>query len=185
MTNEALLAAIAAGNRQAFDQLYRQMYPALVAQCLAILGQDLPLAEDAVDEAFVDIWRRANTFDGRGSASGWIRRIARNKAIDLLRKLPAGEALSDPGELVSWRDESPGPEDAALCADQDRHVLALLDCLSADHREVVVLHYYSNMRLGEIAEATGTAEGTVKSRLFHARKLLRERLERRGIGVAG
>ena len=149
MTNETLLAQIAGGDRQAFDQLYRQMYSSLVAQCLAFLKQDLPLAEDAVDEAFVDIWRFAGNYDGRGSASGWIRRIARNKAIDLLRKLPGGEALSDPAELLSWRDESPGPEEMALRADQDRHILVLLDGLSKEHREVVVLHYYSNMKLCE------------------------------------
>ncbi len=178
MNSGQLIAAIAAGDRAAFKQLYRAKYAALVAFAGAILCGDRAGGEDAVDEAFLDIWRSAATYTGTGSADGWIRRIVRNKAIDLLRK--RRELLSDDpwraGTAAEPASTEPSPFDVAQAAGDAQSLHLALGQLSPDQREVVWLCYYEDLPLREIAAIVGCPENTVKTRLFHARQQMRRRM---------
>ena len=178
MNSDQLISAIALGDQAAFKQLYREKYGAMVAFAGALLGGDRAGGEDAVDEAFLDIWRSAASFSGSGSADGWIRRIVRNKVVDQLRK--RREVLSDDPWLVSGAADSCSPDaspfDAASAADEAQSLRLALGELSPDQREVVWLCYYEELPLRDIAVLVGCPENTVKTRLFHARQRMRSKL---------
>lgn len=169
----ATIRAVARGDRTAFDALYRAQQRPLLGYALGLLAGDREAAEDAVDEAFLDVWKQAAGFAGIGSAQGWIRRIVRNKAVDWLRR--NGNA-----RLVEWSDEqelraddTPGPEDLAIIASDADWLRLALGRLSVDQREAVVLAYFEQRSVAEIAAIQSCPEGTVKTRLFHARLNMR------------
>jgi DNA-directed RNA polymerase specialized sigma24 family protein len=86
---EALLAQVALGSREAFDALYRGTANRLFGICLRVLAERSE-AEDALQDVFTTVWRKASQFDAtRASAMAWLAMIARNKAIDRLRSMPA------------------------------------------------------------------------------------------------
>ncbi len=178
MNSSELISAIAGGDRAAFKQLYRARYAPMVTFAGALLGGDRAGGEDAVDDAFLDIWRSAASFSGAGSADGWIRRIVRNKVIDQLRK--RREVLSDDPWQLSGAGEpgsaDPTPFDAASAAGEAQSLRLALSELSPDQREVVWLCYYEELPLRDIAVLVGCPENTVKTRLFHARQRMRHSL---------
>ena len=177
------LKKIANGDRVAFSELYTNARPMLVRYACALLAGDADAALDVVNEAFLDVWRQAGSFSGSGSAEGWIRHIVRNKAVDWLRRRrerpSALEAGTELAEVESDLIETP-----AAAAERRSDAEALrrsLARLSPEHREAVWLCYFEERSLAEIAEIAGCPENTVKTRLFHARKLLRHELELLGM----
>jgi len=91
-SSEALLAQVALGSRDAFDALYRSTANRLFGICLRVLAERSE-AEDALQEVFTTVWRKAAQFDAtKASATTWLAMIARNKAIDRLRSTPARQA---------------------------------------------------------------------------------------------
>jgi RNA polymerase sigma-70 factor, ECF subfamily len=108
---EPLLAQIAMGNRQAFDALYHGTANRLFGICLRVLTERSE-AEDALQDVFTTVWRKAAQFDARrASATAWLAMIARNKAIDRLRSMPMrqfrtsldlGQDIEDPGRDGSY-----------------------------------------------------------------------------------
>src|SRR3981081_1259154 len=89
---EALLAQVALGSRDAFDAVYRSSANRLFGICLRVLAEHSE-AEDALQEVFTTVWRKAAQFDAtKASATTWLAMIARNKAIDRLRSMPARQA---------------------------------------------------------------------------------------------
>ena len=117
----------------------------------------------------MDIWRVAATFEGRSQVRTWIFGIAYRKVIDVHRKRAR----------VTVTDEVPEPLDMAEAADagyaareEAAHLAHCMGTLSDDHRSAVSLAFYEDMTCAEIAEIAGVPEGTVKSRLHHAKKLL-------------
>lgn len=179
------LNLIACGDRHAFTRLYARAQPELVRYAAALLAGDVDAALDVVDEAFLSIWRDAGGYAGVGSADGWIRRIVRNKAVDWLRRRrerpigESGEALPATLRLV---DRAADPEQMAEQASAARALRDALEQLSPEHREVVWLCYFEELPLADIAEVVGCPENTVKTRLFHARRLLRRTLEMQAAG---
>ncbi len=174
------LAQVGTGDRAAFTALYNHLQPVLTRYASGLLAGDREAAADVVDEAFLDIWRSAGRYDGSGSAEGFIHRIVRNKAVDWLRS----------------RREKPGFDEAAAAAVPDEADIAsvvvekqsaadelrrAMERLSPEHREAVWLCYFEEKSLAEIAIIAGCPENTVKTRLFHARRLLR--LDLGGTGV--
>lgn len=177
MTIAALLRGIAQGERRAFETLYLEMQRPMLAYAIGLLAGDRSAAEDAVDEAFMDIWQSAGSFTGMGSGEGWVRRIVRNKAIDWLRRQRAArtEAWTHLHDYLP--DDAVGPEGAALSADAAQWLRGALSALSVEQREVVILCYFEERPLTEIAAIAGCPLGTVKTRLFHARAILRRMLD--------
>lgn len=172
----ALIGEIAAGSQTAFAALYTLLQPTMVRYAAGLLAADRETAADAVDEAFFDVWRSASAFQGQGSAEGWLRRIVRNKAIDLIRKNRERLAVSDK-EAQTFEelpDEADTPDRLAEKISDNDELWRRMQRLSHEHREAVWLCYYEEKSLAEIAEIVGCPENTVKTRLFHARKLLRE-----------
>jgi RNA polymerase sigma-70 factor, ECF subfamily len=174
----ALIAEIANGSQDAFAALYATLQPKMLRYAAGLLAGDRDTAADAVDEAFFDIWRSASRFHGQGSAEGWVRHIVRNKAIDLIRKHRERLAATD-DEAEAFEnlpDQADTPDHRAEKKSDSDELRRLLRRLSPEHREAVWLCYFEEKSLAEIAQIVGCPENTVKTRLFHARKQMREHM---------
>jgi RNA polymerase sigma-70 factor (ECF subfamily) len=127
-------------------------------------------AGDVVQEVFLEIWRTAARFEGRAAPRTWIFGIARNKAVDSIRRSARQVDLPDcKDDLV---DDAPDPEAAvAATSDADR-LRACIARLSDAHRSAIHLAYYEDLPYGEIAAIEGVPVGTVKTRIMHAKRLL-------------
>ena len=166
-----LLHAIARGKEQAMQQLYRLWQPRLLAFVTRRLG-DRHDAEDVVHEVMLDIWRQAGRYEGRSRPLTWAMSIAHHKLVDRQRK-HYREDPSDDIELFDGEDEADLP--AALNGARDAQ--RLHDCLtrlSDAHRTAVHLAFFEELSYPDIARIIACPVGTVKTRLFHARKLLKD-----------
>lgn len=175
-----LLSQIARHDRLALRKLFER-YQRRMFVYLARLTRDDRMAEDLVNEVFLVIWRNAGTYRGSSKASTWMFAIAHNKAISALRK--RRESQWDEDEAMQIEDPGPDPAQMAESADLARVINSLLDQLSPDHRAVIELTYYQEMSIAEIAEVMNCPANTVKTRMFHARKRLKELLQ--AVGTTG
>jgi RNA polymerase sigma-70 factor (ECF subfamily) len=160
MEDAALLQAVALGNQDAmatvFDRYSRIVY------CIALrVLHDTSLAEDVMQEVLLQVWKRPQSFVvQRGSLSAWLSVVARNRAIDVLRK----RAPMDPlGEMPL-----PDPHDMASETEQGwllEKVREVLDSLPPDQQASLDLAYFQGLSHTEIAERTGSPLGTVKTRI--------------------
>lgn len=167
--DEALVAAIAAGDRDAMRILYNR-HRIRVFRFAARLTDDPTSAEDVVSEAFVEVWRQADRFERRSSVSTWIMSIARFKALSVRRRRLETELDAKVAETVA--DSGPGPEQIVLETDRRAQLRACLSQLSPDHRAIIDLVYYHDKSIEEVAEIVGAPKNTVKTRMFYARKRL-------------
>ncbi len=172
-----LLAACARQDSQAFQRLYERTAPQLLA-CLIRILRNRVLAEDALQDVFVQVWGRAGQFDsGRGSAWAWLVSIARYRAIDLKRR--EGRMVTEPYAEI---DEIPGedePQDA-LAALGQRATKALANCLAAlqpRQRDCIVLAYQGGLTQVEVASEIGEPLGSVKSWIRRGLAALKRCLE--------
>lgn len=169
----ALLAATAAGDRDAFRCLHRAWAHRLHHAVLLIL-RDTAQTEEVVQEIFLEVWMRADRFHpGRGSAAGFLLRLARSRAID---RVQASQTHRDRTVLAGTHDYyartgalSRVHDDWAVAYDL-RQSLAGLTVLQ---REVVELVYFQSLSHAETAVHLGVPVGTVKSRVFSALTSLR------------
>ncbi|WP_172332735.1 RNA polymerase sigma factor [Mangrovicoccus sp. HB161399] len=169
-----LLERIAAGDMAAMRLIYTRHADAARRFVMSRL-RDPSEAADIVHNTMIDVWRNAGQFQGRASARSWILTIARNKTVDHIRR-QARTDLAPPDDSVA--DEGPDPE-TVIAASQD--AARVRDCvakLGDRHRAAIHLAYFEEMTCAEIARVENVAEGTVKTRLFHAKKLLMRCLSR-------
>ena len=180
LADEALIERVARHDRDAFTALYRR-YERPVFAVLLRLGGQRPLAEEWLQEAFTRVWLAAGSHDpARGRVKPWIFAIALNTArSELSRKRHRMPHVSLDGAEIELADARAGePRLAAELDDEDRKralAEALLE-LPDYMREVVVLRCSRELSFAEIAEVTGSPQGTLKSRFHRARMALRTRL---------
>ncbi|HYE46847.1 MAG TPA: sigma-70 family RNA polymerase sigma factor [Caulobacter sp.] len=172
----ALVLAIAErGDRAAFRQLFDHYAPR-VKGYLVRLGLDGARAEELAQEVLVTVWRKAASFDARrASVSTWIFRIARNRRIDVYRRDRTADVDAEDPSLLP--PEAASPHEEVSAAQQQRRIAAALLDLPEEQRDLVRRAFYDDLSHSEIAEATGLALGTVKSRLRLAFGKLRALLE--------
>jgi RNA polymerase sigma-70 factor, ECF subfamily len=171
--DEALIAAIAAGDRAAMRILYNR-HRVRVFRFAVRLVDDVTSAEDVVSETFFEVWRQADRFEGRSSVSTWIMSIARFKALSVRRRRLEIELDDKVAETVA--DQHSSPEQILLETDRCAQLRACLSQLSPDHREIIDLVYYHDKTIEEVAEIVGVPKNTVKTRMFYARRRLAQLL---------
>jgi len=176
----ALVAALAADQVSALEQLYDR-YSALVYSISLRVLHDHALAEDVTQEVFLRLWRQPASFDPeRGRFISWISSVARNRALDELRKLSRRRGAEDQSEdaVLDVPDSGRGedPQEEAIFAEERIRVRAALAELPAAQREVIELAYFSGLTQVEIAERTGDPLGTIKTRVRLGMRKLREAL---------
>jgi RNA polymerase sigma-70 factor (ECF subfamily) len=179
VTEGAVVRAAAAGDRDAFGALAATRVDGLYATATLIL-RDRSQAEDAVQDALVRAWRDLPRLRDHERFDAWLRRVLVNACRDASRRGRRHESnvMLEPGH------DRPTPDHAAAADDRDA-VHRGLGRLSHDHRTALVLFYYLDLSLPEMAEVLNIPTGTAKSRLHHARQALKVAIaghaEQRGI----
>lgn len=177
---DRLIARVAHKDRVAFDQLYRLLERPIHGFVNRRLN-DPDRSADVVHEVFLEVWRGAARFQGRSSARTWIFSIAFRRAMDVHRR---NRRLRITGELPEQIDDTPGAEETIAARQQAEAVRACLAGLKDEHRVAIELTFYEEMSYQQIALVVGVPEGTVKSRVYHAKQLLLHCLSvRLGAGV--
>ncbi|MBZ0268429.1 sigma-70 family RNA polymerase sigma factor [bacterium] len=163
------------GDVSAFESLYREHVGRVYAVCLRMTA-DPVRAEEHTQEAFVKAWKSLHRFEGRSAFGSWLHRLAVNVVLDAKRaeKRRAGEPWPEAEEGDDTSTLRAAPADVGARLDLERAIATL----PPGARTAFVLHDIEGYRHREIAEMTGTAEGTWKAQLHRARKLLREALTR-------
>ncbi len=180
-SDEALMARIAAGDRDAMRALYVRHHMR-VHRFVLRLVRNQTVAEDVISETFLDVWRQAGSFEGRSAVSTWLLAIARFKALSILRRKKE-DALDEDG-ITALVDPVDNPEVAAQKRDTGQILRQCLTALSRDHREIIDLVYYHEKSVEEVAKIVGIPEATVKTRMFYARKRLSKLLKSAGVDRA-
>jgi RNA polymerase sigma-70 factor (ECF subfamily) len=194
LPSEVLLADVARGEREAFAIIYDRHSAVVFGLGLRIL-RDRGMAEELVQDVFVSVWRRAAAFDPqRAGAAAWIASIARNAAIDRLRREQArpafaagdmqGESFAGVAAASSVGGTSVGvavdPARAAEVTEERQRVRAALEQLVPAQRRMLELAYFGGLSQSQIAEQVDVPVGTVKTRMFHGLRRLRELLDEEG-----
>jgi RNA polymerase sigma-70 factor (ECF subfamily) len=176
--DDVLIARIAQGDRVAMQVLYGRHHVRVFRFGLRLVRNE-QLAEDLINEVFLDVWRQAGKFEGRSAVSTWLLAITRFKALSALRRRQDAEL--DEEAAAAIEDPSDDPEVAAQKKDTGEALRRCLSALSPEHREIVDLVYYHEKSVEEVAEIVGIPENTVKTRLFYARKKLADLLQAAGV----
>ena len=186
-----LLSRTALGDREAFARLYQLSSGHLFAVLLRI-QRDRGVAEDLLQEVYVSAWKAASSFDAQQSQPlTWLTHIARNKAIDSLRRAqtqPRMESLhpadDDDRPDASQRlvDDAPGPAALLERASDARQLGHCMEGLSAQQRQSVALAFFDGLSHAEVAEQLREPLGTVKSWVRRALMTLKSCLERAARG---
>jgi RNA polymerase sigma-70 factor, ECF subfamily len=179
-SDEALIALVGRGDEEALGALYDRF--GRVAFGLAVrIVRDRSLAEDAVQEAFLAVWRSADRFSPeRAKPSTWILTLVHRRAVDLVRKEERRRA--DPIDDLAHPAGEATDEEAALRSKR-RAVQEALRRLPDDQREALELAYYGGLSQSELAERLGQPLGTIKSRMFTGLARLRDLLAESGLEV--
>jgi RNA polymerase sigma factor (sigma-70 family) len=180
-TEQELLRKVAAKDRKAFEALYHLYYRRLFGYLLK-LTRRAELVEEVLNDVMFAIWKGAASFDGRSRPSTWIFGIAYHKALKALARRTEEQGNPEDPEPVD-REE---PESLAARRELAGVLSRAMSSLSPGQRAVVELTYYYGLAYPEIAEIVGCPVNTVKTRMFHARRRLKELLPELGVsGYAG
>ncbi len=153
---------------ESFTDAYKRLGPSSYRLALAITG-DPAAAEDAVQEAFVRVWRRRGNLASPTRLDGYLHRAVRNAALDQRRRSKARDTLAQGAALLISAEDTPE-------AEPERIAKSLLR-LSVEQREVVLLRVYEGLPFKQVAARVGAPLGTVHSRFRYAMERLRALLE--------
>jgi RNA polymerase sigma-70 factor, ECF subfamily len=178
-TDEFLLALLAEGDQQAFNTLYHRYSGRMLYYFYRMLGNSNEKAQDFLQDLFVKLIDKADTFDTSRKFQTWIFSIAHNmckneyRSMDVRKSEPIDDAFYLNEDLPPDFDEADNDLESFT-----RDLFEELDTFDEIHKTVFLLHYRENFSLKEISQILEISEGTVKSRLFYTRKRLSERLVR-------
>ena len=178
-----ILNRIGQGDDKAATRLYRHYHDFLYAyirQKLAGVASASAAAEDITHDAFLAVFQRPQGFSGHSKFTTWLCGIAYFKMADMFRDQQRAPPLDDMGEEVMENEPDPNWDFVArLESAQDAEAMRYcIDRLPADHRETIFWVYYQDASVEEAARHQDCPVGTVKSRLFNARKRLRDCVSR-------
>jgi RNA polymerase sigma factor (sigma-70 family) len=176
LSDEALVALVARGDEDALAELYDRVSRIAYGLAFRVL-RDERHAEDAVQEAFLQVWRSAASFRAeRAKASTWILTLVHRRAVDLVRREERRQAEPFGDEETAGSAPEQTEEAAWLRFERER-VQAALGQLPDVQREALELAYYGGFSQSELAERLGVPLGTIKSRMFAGLARLRELLD--------
>jgi RNA polymerase sigma-70 factor (ECF subfamily) len=182
LSDEALVALAARSEQSALAELYDRFGRPAYGLALRIL-RDESLAEDAVQEAFLTLWRTAARFvPERGKASTWILTLVHRRAVDIVRREERRRA--DALEQAPEPESREAVDEEAWLRLQRERVQDALRKLPDQQREAIELAYYGGFTQSELAERLGQPLGTIKSRMFGGLARLRELLGEPGMEMS-
>jgi RNA polymerase sigma-70 factor, ECF subfamily len=168
-----LVSAIRSGDEQAMAELYERYSSIVYSVALRVLG-DTGAAEDILQEVFIQLWRSPDVFDAtRGSLPGWLAVIARNRAIDSLRKRRPEADITH--VIVSIEPDLAGAAQSTRALEKIRGALG---AMPAPQRSALEMAFFDGLTHSEIAEKTGEPLGTIKTRIRAGLLTLRKAFNR-------
>jgi len=179
------LSRVALGDRVAFQRVYRATSAHLFGVALRILNRR-DLAEDALQEAFVNVWHNAGTYQAAASQPmTWLIAIVRNKALDYLRAAQRHVADSideanEDGTTIEVADERPNPMQLLVQASEGLRIRACMEKLDASHRQSLALAFYHGLSHSEVAQQMRAPLGSVKAWVRRGLERLKKCLEASG-----
>ena len=179
-----IVALLQTGALEAAFQRTLARYQDKVYRLCCTLLRDPTAAEDAAQESLVRIWKAMGRYDGRASLSTWIYAITRNRCLTAIARRRDLASMSD--AAIEAEAEITASEQLPVGADGDTDnasatLRELIDLLPERYRRTLMLFYYEDRSVSEVASMLGMPEGTVKTSLFRARAALVEQLRRRGL----
>lgn len=181
-----LLRRIASRDRHAIRELYERYYRRLFAYVFRVT-RDTEVVEEVLNDVMLAVWRQAARFEGRSRPSTWIFGIAYHKSMKALRRQHRQPVADDDGpepDDLATRSQ-PGPESLMARRELASALGRALATLPPEQRSAVELTFFHGFSYREIAEIAECPVGTVKTRMFHARRKLRELLPGLGFGPEG
>ena len=163
-----MLQRIGERDRAAMQEFYHTYHGPLTG-FLRGRGLDAAAAADLVQDTMLDVWRRASSYRSEASAKSWLFTIARIKMVDRTRK---DARVSYVDEVPDTEEEAPNPEAIAVSLSEASRLRACLDRLKEAHRAVLRMAFFDDMTYDEIARIEDVPPGTIKTRVFHAKKLM-------------
>lgn len=177
-TDASLVRRLQAGEMAAFDALFQKFRRKLLAYVLGLL-HDRGQAEDVVQESFVELVTKIRKIDPDRGVSPWLYRVARNRAIDVLRHkkfevLPGDDYLA---ETVGAGDshEAPTPDSLIMARERKAEVGRMLETLPDKERDLLMLRFYGDLTFAEIAQVVRRPLGTVLWQVNTSLKKLRKK----------
>jgi len=172
---QELVERIAAGDRQAFQLFYEQSY-GKVARYVNKLVSNETLAEDVLTQTYMVAWQKMGSFKGSSRLATWLIGIARNIAFKEFRKNRIHEPFNET-YVAADNTSHLKPEQQDRKAKMKQALIAL----SANHREALELVFYQGLTYPEVSKIIDVPVNTIKTRIFHAKKALKEELKKREI----
>jgi RNA polymerase sigma factor (sigma-70 family) len=172
LSDEALVALVARSSEEALAEIYDRFGRIAYGVALRVV-RDRSLADDAVQEGFLAVWRSASRFvPERARASTWILTLVHRRAVDLVRRQERRQ--TQPLAEGFDRPDGDSTEEAAWHGFERERILGALRQLPDQQREALELAYYGGFTQSELAETLGQPLGTIKSRMFNGLARLRE-----------
>jgi RNA polymerase sigma-70 factor (ECF subfamily) len=168
------------GSREAFDVLFRR-YRGKVYAIAYSITKNRDEALDIVQEAFTKVFRHLGSFKGDSSFYTWLYRITMNLCIDLRRRSIKTQSVEYVDGQRDVKDENAPVDSPSENLDRKElmdRLMSTIEQLPYYHRQVILMREIGGMSYEEIAKATKVSKGTVMSRLFHARRKIRDKMER-------
>ncbi len=164
-------------DRRMQEGLYQRFAPKMYGVCLRYAG-NAEEAQDIVQEGFIKVFNKIESFRGEGSFEGWVRRIFVNTAIEHFRRKHYLQPVTEKEE-----NTLEGNSLSVLDSLAEKDIIALIQQLSPGYRTVFNMYVIEGFTHREIAEALGISEGTSKSQLSRAKSVLQEKVKRHFINV--
>lgn len=178
-----LVGKVQSGDKSAFDELYKLTSERAYFVALEFTKNNQD-AEDILQESYIKALSKIKELDKPESFSSWLNQIVANKSKDFLKKKKPTLFEAEENEVFEAlpdEDTSFSPEENLDRNELQKTVMEILDELSEEKRACVLMMYFEELSVGEIAETLEIPEGTVKTRLFSARKDLKDKFAKRGI----
>ena len=171
------------GNKQAFEKLYNKYYDSLYFFVLKNV-KNKETAEDITQETFLKSMEKLPDLKKTEQYSSWLHSIAYNKCRDFFRSQKHSEYFSTDEEFesaveeVSLNEPIMLPDDYAVSIERKKQLKAIIDELKPDMKSAVILYYYDNLSVNEVAKVLGIKENSAKQKLFQARKKLKQKIDK-------
>lgn len=180
LEDDRLLQLSCAGDQRAFELLIERHGPRLL-HLIGCLVRDEQLAQDILQQVWLQLYRSLATLRIQQTLSGWLTRVAQNRCLDELRRrrlltfseLAAGEADEEALPLLTLPDPAPLPEELLEWQEQQESLEAAIEALPPRFRAIVLLRLYAQFSYREIEQVLGIPVSTAKTAFFRAKRLLR------------
>lgn len=179
-----LIARLSQGDRMAAAEIYTRTYKELYCYCFQICKNDFD-SQDLVHDTYLTAFEKINQYRYDNNFKGWLHMIALHKYYNKRRR-EKPHLWSDAPVNIPYEEELICPEEYAENRELCRYIVKIIsDRLTEPQRLTVIMFYYDEKSVSEIAEILECAEGTVKSRLYYSRKIMRDELEKNGYTIGG